>query len=159
MLFGSELVDLLSVFAPSCLGPPRSKVHRIAAVKLSATGWLAAGTNDQSAVRVNHYVIALPVEGRAMPTASASLPASCTATGSAAKLALHAGLSLMATDATGNCGIDCMAYHSGQPRQLSRDRPPVNEQGFSGSAVGRLRLAACGKLESCDSFRIGEPCF
>ena len=112
MLFGSNIVDLKAVFAPNM--PQRSlSCLRVSAVRLSDDGkhWLSAVKASGLLVPdINHYVIGIACGLR--PLVASGLVSST----SAVKEAMRAGWILRATEARGNCGIDCMSHHLGMPR-------------------------------------------
>ena len=59
MLFGSQVVDVVSVFAPSlCQESGFAPIHRVAAVLLDRTGfWRSAGGSEGAMPHINHFVI------------------------------------------------------------------------------------------------------
>jgi hypothetical protein len=107
LLFGSNLVDLTEV-----VGSPHPHIFLedpmyVCGVRLSESGrWLSAAG---AAVRINHYLIALPLDA---PDATASGK-------NAVAMARRAGFSLKATEAQGNCGIDCMSEAERVVRSLA----------------------------------------
>ncbi len=112
MLFGSNIVSLRAVFAAGM--PQHSRTClRVAAVRVSGTSttWLSAvAPSGELLPVVNHYVIGIACG------LSAAKPSGRPPSTSAVKEAMRAGWILRATEAKGNCGIDCMCHHVGQPR-------------------------------------------
>jgi hypothetical protein len=105
MLFGDNLINLATLFGgPLCQVALENDCH-VAAVSLVAGGGLLASRTDIRCV--NHFVIAVPVVGAA---------ASASASRSAAVAARKAGFALKLTNATGDCGIDCMTFFDGLSR-------------------------------------------
>jgi hypothetical protein len=112
MLFGSNIVSLRAVFAAGM--PQRFRTClRVAAVRARGKKkkWLSAvAPSGELLPVVNHYVIGIAC-GLSVAKPSGRPPST-----SAVKEALRAGWILRATEAKGNCGIDCMCHHVGQPR-------------------------------------------
>ena len=116
MLFGSQVWDLMAVFAPAHPEVEHTGECRVAAVNLQLGGkMLTVGLRTSAKVQVNHYVIGLAasdehseVEGEGIVFAD---PSAC-----AQRAALQAGWLLKGTVAQGDCGVDVMAYHLGLER-------------------------------------------
>jgi hypothetical protein len=86
---------------------------RVAAVTISkdSKAWLSAVSPSGDLLPiVNHYVIGIDCGLR--PVAPSGRPPST----SAVNEAIRAGWILRHTEARGNCGIDCMCHHVGEPR-------------------------------------------
>jgi hypothetical protein len=115
---GENVVHVQDVFGCALPAFEPVAIHRVAAVRTSPNGWLSAdvsgsyGTFDS-----NHFVIALPIEGRPSPRLQKVLTNhNSEFRRTAREEALIAGWSLKATDARGDCGIDAMSHHAGETR-------------------------------------------
>ena len=139
LLFGSNLVDLAEV-----VGLPDPHIFLedpmyVCGVRISTNGrWLSAAG---AAVRINHYVIAVPLDA---PDAKASGK-------QAIAMARLAGFSLKATEACGNCGIDCMASADRTMRTIENFTALRHEladllEDKAGDAEWQAAFARCGEI-------------
>ena len=108
MIFGEHVVKLNDVFAPSLVLEP-SHIVRVAAVKWDGKVCKSAGKIDEALPAINHFVIGLEASSHSEPSPSLSRSTAQLAAG-------RAGWVLRATDCTGDCGIDAMAFLSKRPR-------------------------------------------
>ncbi len=143
LLFGSNLVDLTEVVGSPLpnifLGDPMY----VCGVRMSEHGrWLSAAGAD---VRINHYLIALPLDA---PDETASGK-------NAVAMARRAGFTLKATEACGNCGIDCMTEAERTLRSLAnwmdlRDELADLLENSAGDADWQAAFARCGEQPAAD---------
>ena len=116
MLFGTHVVDI-RVYCAQGLPPlTASAVHRVVATARAGNGRLLTPAGF-GAGGVNHYVV-----GNASPAASAASPHEDIAVppGSCARAAAaRVHWLLLPTNATGECGPDCMAFWSGAGRSAT----------------------------------------
>lgn len=115
---GSNVVHVQELFGCALPAFEPVAVHRVAAVRTSQHGWLSADVpGSYGEFDCNHFVIALPIEGRPAPLLQKVLTKQKSEFRSTAREeALVAGWSLKASDTNGDCGIDTMSYHAGEPR-------------------------------------------
>jgi hypothetical protein len=112
ILMGSNVVDVLSMFGDGLGGFEPVDTHRVVAVRGSPRGWLSAEVHGTSGWTSNHFMIGCLLAGREEVPLSTSLPhKSSTVDQAAWRDASDVGWALKETDATGDCGIDAMAYH------------------------------------------------
>ena len=112
ILFGSASVDLRAVFGvhlPHFVDA--SATHRTAAVLLKNGEWRTSAPTGSALPTANHFVIGVPIAGRALVAPLEEVPSGQAKLGSARVFAAKAGWALKETDATGDCGPDTMAYH------------------------------------------------
>jgi hypothetical protein len=117
MLFGEHIVDLRNWFGPNLPPQVLVAVHRVIAVKVHVSGKiLSSGSN--LVADVNHFLIGVAVSGKGSVNleAPASGPTGSSGHVSARRAALSAGWMPKSTNATGDCGIDCLAYHDRKAR-------------------------------------------
>ena len=108
MLFGTHVVDLRAFIAP-WLCAKFLRTCKVAAVKYVRDKPAEAAQID-SCFTANHFMAAKAV------AKSPSGPPPCVPFTDAARAALWAGWMLVEVDATGDCGIDSMAYYLGADR-------------------------------------------
>ena len=110
MLFGSHVVDLRAFLAPwLCADFPSS--CRVAVVKY-CEGMPSQAARIDACFTANHYMA-----GKACLSPPSGHPKGASASSTdAARAALWAGWILVEVDATGDCGIDTMAYCLGAAR-------------------------------------------
>ena len=109
MLFGNHVLDLQEFIAP-WLVSGSAVVCRVAVVKFIAQDLYEAATIAEG-LCANHFVACKVVSS----SASCSPPVG-VAPKNAKKAAMQVGWMMLPTDATGNCGIDVMAYSLGLER-------------------------------------------
>jgi hypothetical protein len=115
---GENVVRVLDVFGCALPAFEPVAIHRVVAVRTSPKGWLSADVpGSPGSFDANHFVIALPIEGRPSPVCRKVLTKhNFDFRRTAREEALIAGWSLKATDDCGDCGIDAMSYHAGEKR-------------------------------------------
>ena len=143
LLFGSNLVDLAEV-----VGFPIPDIFLedpmyVCGVRMSADGrWLSAAG---AAVRINHYVIAVPLDA----------PDEAAQGKQAVAMARLAGFSLKATEACGNCGIDCMTAADMTLRSMEnfttlRSELADSLESKTGDADWQAAFSRCGEMPGRD---------
>jgi hypothetical protein len=143
LLFGSNLVDLTEV-----VGFPLPHIFLenpmyVCGVRMSASGrWLSAAGAD---VRINHYLIAFPLDA----------PDETSSGTNAVAMARRAGFTLKATEACGNCGIDCMTEAEGTVRSLANWMELRGEladllETIAGDADWQAAFSRCGERPADD---------
>ena len=123
MMFGSEITDILRVFAPA-LVMETDLVCRVIACRVADDGSLVSAVyhsgapeiHGEALPRVNHFVIGAPVAGRTAAPTKLTLGILDDCIYFAWRAALRGGWSLKPTDSIGDCGIDAMAFHEGGDR-------------------------------------------
>jgi hypothetical protein len=143
LLFGSNLVDLAET-----VGSPLPHIFLdnpmyVCGVRMSSGRWLSAAG---ATVGINHYLIAVPL---AAPDGTASGK-------SAVAMARRAGFTLKATEAFGNCGIDCMSDAEGilrSPGNWADLRGELADllETNAGDAEWQEAFSRCGELPVGDS--------
>ena len=145
----TDLYDWVCDYLGYAFGKAPTIVAHFAAVEFNgATGaWLAV---DAHGSQSNHFVIATPRPLAPLEVLTKSLwtpPGGC-----AKKAALRIGCMLLPTIAQGDCGIDCMAFHAGLPRneetwQAIRSELSSFLRANSGSALWQDIATMCGEAE------------
>jgi len=115
MLFGPDVYDIRSIFGPAAPAARKSTVRVAAVQSVGGTPHSAMVTKDAYWPKINHYLIGVQNKGVTDLVAPAKHHAPRD-TRCAVRAAALAGWTLKHTNATGDCGIDVMAYHEGMVR-------------------------------------------
>ena len=119
MMFGSAQVDVTEIFGhgmPEFSGGYHC-VHRVAAVHSKDGRWLSATVRGGAIPKVNHYVIGVTATAEERGAAPQEPKGGVALAAGARKAAMDGGWMLKATESTGNCAFDAMAYHTHQVRE------------------------------------------
>ena len=116
--FGTEVVDLIGLFAPwanASLDETLRPANFVGCVATGGHKLVVATSEDGFFPKLNHWVIGLPVAG--VVDLDAEAAAAPPKKYLDARLAAgKAGLHVKVTVTDGNCGIDCMSFWDGTPR-------------------------------------------
>ena len=117
--FGSQVVDLVKVFAPwleGCIDNTKPPARFLGCV-VSGEKLLVCKHDNGTMPTMNHWVIGVPVHGLCVEVDAEGVSPEPPTTSSDAFLAAgKVGWHVKETEATGNCGVDVMAYCDGSER-------------------------------------------
>jgi hypothetical protein len=105
IIFGNNLVWLGELFGTPLAQVALENPCHVVAVVMTAKGELLAAQGDLP--NINHFVIAVPIAGATAQKSTSRM---------AVVAARKAGFAVKLTDATGDCGIDCMTFFDGSAR-------------------------------------------